>query len=180
LLKQPRAFSNLDVRELARLGLDQAGKWLAAFFTLRTPTVAIVVESLEHGREVAQLLLDWRLEPALDDDAKAKVVIDIQSRNVITTLTRVQTGILVTDVVIYAAGYGREWLRNLGPYGPVFSQPQMLIVDIADDCDSACTRDRLAREASFLRHAWQLLYASDYSSENATATVKQGAGIEQQ
>jgi hypothetical protein len=157
LARTARAFNNLDVQGLARLGLDQAGRWLAALFTARAPTVAIVVESLEHGRELAQLLPDWRLEPALDNHAKAKIVIDFQRDNVITTLTRVQTGILVADVVIYAAGYGRQWLRNLGPYGPVFNQLQMLIVDIADDCDAACTCDRVAREAIFLRHGWQLL-----------------------
>lgn len=71
IARTARAFRNLDVRELARLGLGQAGNWLAPLFTSRAPTVAIIVESLEHGRELAQLLPDWQLEPALDDSAKA-------------------------------------------------------------------------------------------------------------
>src|SRR5207302_10122648 len=102
-----------------------------------------------------------------------KIVIDIQCDNVSTTLTRMQTGMLIADVVIYGVGYGREWLRSLGPHGPFFNQALMLIVDIADECDSACIRDRLAREASFQRHAWQMLYASADGAKNTIATTPQ-------
>ena len=52
---------------LRRLGLDEPAKALLQTLNTSAPTVAIVVESVEHGRELCRLLPDWPLLKAGDE-----------------------------------------------------------------------------------------------------------------
>jgi hypothetical protein len=154
-----QAFSESDMRAIARLGLDAAARWLAGeelgqvpIFSSRAPTVAIVVENPEHARELAQLLPGWSLESQNGSMDPDPTVID----NTIVTLPLAAKSTLATDVVIYAAGCGEEWFDKLGLACAGITGERMLLVDMADDCDERAARDIQARQADYHRRGWAM------------------------
>lgn len=146
------AFSSKDEKGLTRLGLGDAANWLGASTASSPPFVAIVVENLEHARELQRLLPAWRLVSGTENIPEIDQY--LPSENVIVTLPRTEQIILATEIVIYGAGIGNDWIDNLGPHNWFTCGERMLVIDVADDFDPKAVRETEARRADYHRRGW--------------------------
>ena len=64
IARAARALSDNNSQALEMLGLRAAASRLQGTSPTAMPTVTIVVENAEHGKQLARLLPGWRLETA--------------------------------------------------------------------------------------------------------------------
>lgn len=151
-----RAICEKHQRSLAGLGLDDVAVWLAGSeaglsrVSSRPPTVTIVVENLEHAREFAQRLPDWRLACENNFTDAAPV---IEGDTIVTLLLASRTT-LMSDVVIFAAGSGNAWFSEMGLACSGVTAERMLVLDVDDDCDEQAAQVTQARRADYRRRGW--------------------------
>jgi hypothetical protein len=151
-----RAIIENDRRTLARLGLDDAVQWLCGNesglvrVSAKPLTVAIVVENLEHARELELLLPGW---PLWSENNFADPV-PLINGNAILTLPLAARITLLFDLVIYAAGSGEAWFDELGLGCIGITSERMLLVDVADDFDRQAAWEAEARRADYRRRGW--------------------------
>jgi hypothetical protein len=151
-----RAISEGDSAALKRLGLEDAADWLTSRQAELTPgantrlRIAIVVENLEHVRELSRLLPGWQemSRHSLDEDLP---IIDVTT---IVTLPVAVPSTLVVDAVIYAAGIGTGWFDELGLACTGMTPEKMLVIDVADDFDPQSVHEVKARQSDYRRRGW--------------------------
>jgi hypothetical protein len=150
-----QAIRQNDQQMLRRLVLDKPAAALMQTVNKSGPKVAIVVESVEHGRELCRLLPDWPLRYAGDNpDAPDDLFINSSA---IVTLAMTERSPLLVDVVIYAAGTGDRWRDDLGLQCVCMSEERMLVIDIADDGDQQAVASVHARAADYRHSGWKLM-----------------------
>jgi hypothetical protein len=117
----------------------------------RPPHTTLLVENREHAHAIAQYLPSWEL----DDGAETPSW--VRGEQVIAPLTRLASGWLAPDVVIFAAGTGGERLdrNNSG----IWLQPPKLIIDVADGYDELARRQLSNRLDVYGSHGWSTIVA---------------------
>ena len=100
----------------------------------RRPSVAILVESPEHGRQHHRLLRDWQLLDATSGVGREVDSLPPEFDKGIVTVLRAHRVGLAADMVIRADGMGGTWDTDYGAYGHRH-EVEMLVVDIQDDFD---------------------------------------------
>jgi hypothetical protein len=149
-----QALQQGNTCRLRKLGLDEVAKLMRSSQE-NAPTVAIVIESPEHGRELVQGLPGWRLDLA-SESISPKSDHSLK-QNTILTLSRALKSKVVAEIVVYAAGGGKRWIDSVGLTSWFLTGRQSIVIDVADDCDPQSKRDVLARRADFQRRGWTLL-----------------------
>jgi hypothetical protein len=150
-----QALQQNDQQMLRILGLDEPAEPLLRTLNKRAPTVAIVVESVEHGREICRMLPDWVLRYAGDHPGGPDDL--FISSSAIVTLAMTERSPLLVDVVIYAAGTGDRWRDELGPQCVFVPETRMLVIDMADDVDKQAIAGVQARAADYRHRGWELI-----------------------
>jgi hypothetical protein len=143
------AFARRDPVPLWEAGLflhedDPFARWG------RTPTVAIVVESVQHAEQLAQALPDWTVlhsRPTAGGAAAAQGWADwVLPPRTIATITRAAgMKIFAADVVIMATGGAYPQL----PHGLLRHRSPVLIVDFADDGHRSLVSDVEKRRKAY-------------------------------
>jgi hypothetical protein len=149
-----QALVSGNSRAASESGLENACQWLSgrgperASISGSATTVAVVVENLEHARELAPLLPGW-LVASLNDGRDPLI-----SGNAIVTLPLAAKSTLATDAVIFVAGTGTAWFDELGVACSGITGERMLVIDVADDCDRQAVEDADLRRADYHRRGW--------------------------
>ncbi len=126
-----------------------------AFLTADRRSVAILVESVEHGRELCRRLPSWKLFDAVprppqpnneSEDGQSIWDLGVLDRAVLTLTRASRLENVYTDVLVVASGQG--WPDALPGFPPRSwrGDHQVVLVDLADDFDDG------ARQATMLRH----------------------------
>lgn len=114
-------------------------------------TMALIVENVEHGRQLLKLLHGWELlwQPQMVLDFG-----EIPCRSIVT-LAVADERRLLANAVIYAAGCGDQWIDGCGPAGLGLGDP-MLVVDVADDADDGFKRQCRSRHRDYQDRGWNV------------------------
>jgi hypothetical protein len=94
----------------------------------------VLVESPEHARALRKLLPGWDFE-LFPDDAKPLI-----AARTVATIARTRCPVVQADVVIYAAGVGRQWAADLG--AGEWHYPPRIVFDVVG-------------EVPYMGRAWQ-------------------------
>jgi hypothetical protein len=151
IARAARALSEVNFCVLERLGLKEVAIDLLGANPAEPPTVAIIVANAEQGRELARLLPGWRLEAAGYTPLPGKLVTDDR---VIMTRVRASDELLMTTVVIYAAGGSDWWLEHVR-LGIAWGPENTLIIDIADHDDAESLSEVSSRAAGYRHRGYQ-------------------------
>jgi len=147
-----RAFAAKDVKRLRACGVRfQDGE--PALANSETPKVVLLVESIEHGRELLKRLDGWAL---LDGAADGRNYTDSGARGEIITATRAAASGLDADVVIQAVGgAGTGVFRNtVIERSTAADSLPAIIVDFADSGDDMAAADVRDRYRAYKRLGW--------------------------
>jgi hypothetical protein len=156
------AFRAADWEALWQHGLLLA-KDEDVLLAANTRSVTILVESVEHGRELCQQLPGWKLWDAVprppqpgnpSSDAPAARDSGALDQVVLTLLQASRLPTVCTDVLVVASGQGwpaalpgfpsRSWHRD---------QP-VVLVDFADDFDADVRHATLRRQRAYAGRGW--------------------------
>ena len=110
-------------------------------------TVGVLVESSEHAQALQRLLSGWTILDSyeqVDPDLPELLLLEQH----IVTLPVAESGNLLADVWIYAAGVGSAMPRTCGPR-QILALAPMIVLDIPDDIDQRVVRDVDARRATY-------------------------------
>lgn len=119
------------------------------------PQVAVLVESVEHGRQLASLLPNWQLkwsDPSINLKRDRHL---INCQQTIVTMSQALQTRLVADVVIRADGtetpWNKKWLcfRNAPRRSPI------LIIDLKDEFDDVARMATGQRQNDYITLGWQ-------------------------
>jgi hypothetical protein len=152
-----------------RESLWQHGLFLAedegAFLFEDRRSVAILVESAEHGRELHRRLPGWNLWDAMPTPPTPNnLPPGVQSiwdlgvlDQVILTLARAsRLETVYTDMFVVASGQGwPDALRGFPPRS-VRGDHQVVLVDLADDFDEVARQATLRRQRAYAGRGWRL------------------------
>ena len=154
-----RAFAANDHQALRTLGI-----WWGEVEDLldranTVPSVAVLVEVLQHGRALRRLLPHWRLLGAADGSTKITnqdlpALADEKTNRAIVTLVRAHRARVAADVVIRADGTGSTWGDDYLP-NSCFNGGMMIVVDVRDDFDEQATRDTQYRWREYAERGWE-------------------------
>lgn len=162
------AFERADRAALRRHGLGEAVDWISQAHSFVGHSVMIVVETVEHGRELQKQLPDWQLRAtSLRSGEELEPVLGTRS---IVTLSRASKSFVTADVVVYAAATGERWPESHGPQGELLGGGRMLVVDVADDHDRELARQTQCRAGDYRHRKWRV-----FSGEPRALRWKGGA-----
>lgn len=126
--------------------------------------VAVLVESLEHGRVLQQLLPDWHLLHACPDScgpSSGNVMgIQAQYREITTLCAAAQFDAFAPNVLVIAMG--GDWAFELDNTLLVSGQHKTIVVDVADDFDDVAERATRARLRAYAIRGWQVTTSSKW------------------
>ena len=151
--KIAQAFSRRDKKPLWEHGLFLGQEDIFNGYDYN-PKVAILVESLEHGRELARLT-GWELSQVGSVDHGDKPIEpDFDTPDMcIMTQVYAHSSREHPDIVIQAAGTALSWDLNLGPHRTRDTDhPALIIVDCADAGDMQAHKEVKFRLASYPAH----------------------------
>ena len=127
-----RAFSRGDVGKLRKLGVRVEGG-VPDTRGGKSPVVAVLVESSEHGREL-QKLLGW---PVFSYPSSTSETQQERTPGVIVTATRAERRGLTPDVMVVASGSPALLnLERAWPKTTEFDDSEVLVVDFRDGYDA--------------------------------------------
>ncbi|QDU15095.1 hypothetical protein CA11_29150 [Gimesia maris] len=125
------------------------------FANSEAPAVAIIVESLEAGRELLKRLDGWVLQ-GLHSEDRSEVKSEDPNGKIITMTKAANDGVSA-DVLIYAAGgSGLGALQNISVESE--TQPDRmpaLIIELADDNDRIAIEDARRRCEGYYQRGWE-------------------------
>lgn len=125
----------------------------------KAPSVAIIVESTEHGRELMTRLPGWEMRTMNDS---IPCVPAVQHKQ-IATARYATTYHVSADVVIRADG-GPDW-----PLGEALvchltgTADERCVIDVWDERDKQAVRDTESRRAAYQRAGWEIIELSAQS-----------------
>tara|TARA_R110002111_G_scaffold108086_1_gene166721 strand:+ start:7966 stop:9390 length:1425 start_codon:yes stop_codon:yes gene_type:complete len=127
------------------------------FANSEAPTVAIIVESLEAGRELLKRLDGWVLQ-GLHSEDRSEVKNEDPNGKIIT-MAKAADDVVSADVLIYAAGgSGLGALQNISVESE--TQPDRmpaLIIELADENDRIAFEDARRRCEGYNQRGWEQL-----------------------
>lgn len=157
-----QACRDRDVQALQRAGIviDDPAAVFAGWCS--EPRVAVVVEVVEHARELGKLLPGWPQReagqlPAMVAADRDQVVENLQLTHEAAILSQgyaQQVGI-AADIVIVADGMSRYWPEYLGP-DCCINGDRMLVIDYQDDFDQQAKQDAEARRQDYQGRIWEI------------------------
>lgn len=152
-----RAIAKRDLEKLDKYGFPFGGEeplirhW-------PEPTIALLVESVEHARELAQRLPHWEVLDAVPNtrkDTGSDRRERLPRRSIATAIRAAQIG-LDADVVIRAAGSsGTRCFREFPPLADEEDRRDVLVVDFTDSFDPRAERDVRRRRQEYERAGWR-------------------------
>lgn len=122
-------------------------------------TVALLVESPEHGRELAQRLPEWWFRHCVEnqvDPHQGKVRRNMQLRTIDTLFFAHGCSIYDPDILIVA---GSNWAPVLSSYSGCAHQRRRIVIDLADDCDERAQQETRRRLNAYRFRGWNVLAA---------------------
>ncbi len=162
------AFADVNIDELRKYGVRfRADKPL--FTNSEAPEVVVLVESIEHGRELLKHLDGWMLsDRAAGERSNTAEAIP---RGKIITAARAAADGFEADVVLQAAGgAGTGVFQNIvGETTTYAGQMPALIVDFADSYDDLAALDARIRTQGYKRLGWE---QSKFPSKSSTGRKK--------
>lgn len=169
-----RATAAGDAQALAGMGTDQLN--FTAICDGREPRVAVLAESVEHARRLAQLLPGWQVYKGLnhpkrqrkmaDKSGSKKKPVTIPIRRIITAVYSAQH-VIRADVIVRATG-GEGLLRAKGfpPATDYGLEPRpVLVIDFADAYHRAAQKNTKRRIREYQRAGMHLLPTARATSE---------------
>jgi hypothetical protein len=144
IARAARSLRDNRLAGLKMIGLQDTASWLGE--PAQQPTVAIIVENVEHAEHLARLLPGWRLEAQGYIPPPGRYVIHDR---VIMTLARAAEALVGTSVVIYAAAGTDRWLEHAKLIGDAWAMRRMLIVDIDDHYDARSEAETRSRAVEY-------------------------------
>ena len=126
-------------------------------FSGNSRSIVILVESPEHGRELAQLLPDWELVTATDVDTDLQNG-SVGNRRIVTQLAANKLRDLAADVLIRVDGGDGGTQACVPSYqiGSIASQGH--IVDFVDDFDPSFLAATRSRISEYERRGYQVSF----------------------
>lgn len=121
--------------------------------------VAVLVESVEHARNISELLPDWRLIHAIPGSS-AGLPLNPRSgpenncRTLITLVAANQMPRFDPDVLIVPVG--GDWAFDLPNFFRSTGQP-LILVDVADDFDDVASEGTRCRLRTYVGRGWSLV-----------------------
>lgn len=113
------------------------------------PSVAVLVESTEHGRVLQALLPDWELHSAHSISSCLPMMVD----RAIVTLSYARQWGLSVDVLMRADG-GEDCPWGDALVESVASSGEMLLVDLADWRDQRAAKTTKSRHTAYEQRGW--------------------------
>jgi hypothetical protein len=154
-----RAFATGDMAALWDLGLmvHEKEDWFQQWE--RRVRVVILVEVLEHARQLQQRLPNWTIAsmvPGSITEQQAPKTSDFSlahlNRTIVTSVYGERWGINA-DIIIRADGTATGWNTNCGPFSDINNMP-LVIIDLLDDLDGRAERESLRRIQDYERRGW--------------------------
>jgi len=149
-----RAFVEQSMKKLRKYGVRFQGD-KPAYTNSDAPEVVLLVESIEHGRELLKQLDGWMLFDRAAGERSNTTEAD--PRGKIITATRAAMDGLEADVVIQAVGGA-----GIGVFQNTVAEPTTsvshvpaLIVDFADSWDDMAAVDDRSRTRAYKRLGWE-------------------------
>lgn len=133
--------------------------------------VAILVESIEHGKALMPTLPGWRLSHQHYDDAVVPIItakgspsaeqepdpVGPQHRTIFTWMAAHKALNIDVDVVIRADGTASPWIHStIPPRAADNAGRRILLVDVGDDWDHPAELDTLARLRDYQAMGWEI------------------------
>jgi hypothetical protein len=184
-----RALRDRDDRFVAERGLLLAEDDCTSYPGRAGRTVAVLVESTQHGRELLRRLPGWALRDAVPvpPGCRPRLLDPLEwglfDQTIITYAVAARERVLDVDVLVCA---GPEWPPALAGFLPRSLRPgrRVLLVDLADDVDGAARaavrrrlRDHAARGwASRGAPRWALGDDQDTRKERPRGRARAGRG----
>jgi hypothetical protein len=146
-------IANGDVDAIRGHGLLEPSQWLSGDSSIQRRSVAVVVENVEHAREIAHRLTGW---PVLSQsDGTPDSMEFVVSQSAIVTLPRASRSGLATEVIVYAPGSGEQWPDRIGPEVVGENHRRTVVVDIADDADETMRCQVRSRKRDYVTRGWK-------------------------
>lgn len=148
------AFAGRKLERLWQHGLllDAPKTWfrrLDRFFR-----IAVLVESLEHARELVPLLPSWAVCNASEHEEQLPNLWGKAGQRTIRTALDVHAESMDVDVVIRADAVDAEWDPKGGPHTDRQLDLPMILVDFRDDWDSRAEADATVRCRQYEKRGW--------------------------
>jgi hypothetical protein len=160
------AFARGDMSRLRKYGVPEKEN-MPLVRGDTTPRVAMLVESSEHGREMAKLLEGWQLIALHDKPDKPKPP---NSGDIVTVACAARRG-LNPDVIVVASGSPAQLnLERHWPRSSEFDDRDVLIVDFEDGFDDVTREAAILRQRFALRRGWK---TADWSPATPNVLAKQ-------
>jgi hypothetical protein len=159
------AFANRDLEALWPHGLLlEAPKTWFRRYPRNHPKVVILVESLEHARELGSLLPDWSIRSADLPWWDRMTNEDVNHRAIVTAVCAHADGVCA-DVLIRADGTDARWDPKCGPHTqPDAEAPRAtIIVDLREDFDETAKTHTRARIREYGNRGWTTSGLPDHS-----------------
>jgi len=156
------AFEHGDVATLAGYGVPSAAITVPGAEAQRQATVAVLLESTEHAKELLPLLPGWRLlHAAPHGDGGERDVADSASavtHRAITTMVYAEKHGILSDIVIRADGTD-DWPLSADrfPRRACSNADSVLLIDFADRMDGNLTTSVRRRIRAYQRLGWQIM-----------------------
>ncbi len=143
------------LRRLAMLDPPGISPWISS----PDPSVAVLVETAEHGRELHRLLPGFELYAGQDATTLEETVgLPLMPARAVVTMLRAHRRGVAADIIIRADGTASSWGRDFEPHW--FSKSRVLVVDVADKFDAMARRDTRARWTNYANRGWTILEAA--------------------
>jgi hypothetical protein len=139
-----------------------------ALLTVGARSVAILVESVEHGRELRRRLPGWNLWDTVPTPPKRNDLppglnsiwdLGTLDKVLITLVQASRLASVHTDVLLIASGQG--WPDAVPGFPPRLAgaDHQVRVVDLADDFDDVARQATLRRQRDYASRGWRLSQA---------------------
>jgi hypothetical protein len=127
------------------------------------PRVAVLVESLEHARELQRHLAGWTVctTHTTQDNreisrAAAHPAAAMNAGHIVTIAYAAQHGLAADFVVRANGGTGLPPIKNFPPPRKGEDNSAIYLIDFTDDFDSRTRREAISRQHAYQSRGWQL------------------------
>lgn len=160
-----RAFAEMNTAKLRKYGVPFRGD-RPAIPKAGRPEVVVLVESVEHGRELHRRLKDWELVDRVPGATVPDPYSDTKG-SIVTTVKAAKDG-FDGDVVIRATGSTGKGMFSRFPV--TLNTAPVLVVDFTDDCDSLAREDAKRRRREYELQGWDETARVDVQSKYPIVT----------
>ena len=152
-----RAVAARELHKLVHLGVTVAGDVGPWLHQLHRPRVFVLVESLEHARELQKNLTDWAVLSArpAEGGEERQAAVAVHPRSGIVTLTYMASHRIAADVLVVADGVNAlASCRGFPPPAGACVNGRVMLVDFQDNFDEQSVRDSRRRFREYAARGW--------------------------